>query len=56
MKKLKMNALLALVEQGSSRFNEMIKDYTSFFKGEQGQFRGQKKTYDARQDFSDKPE
>lgn len=56
MKKLKMNALLALVEQGSSRFNEMIKDYTSFFKGEQGQFRGQKKTYDARPDFSDKPE
>lgn len=56
MSKTNMRALLALVENKASRVNEMIESYTRFFKGEQGQFRGTKRTYSPKDGYADKPE
>lgn len=48
-----MNALLAKVEHGSSRFAKMIGDYLAFFKGKQGAFAGIKKTHVPREGYTE---
>ena len=53
---MKMNALLAKVEQVGSSISQMIHDYAAFFKTKQGAFMGEKNTYEARDGFLDKPE
>lgn len=45
----KMNTLLATVEQSAARCTRMLKDYAGFFKKNQGDFLGAKKTYTARE-------
>lgn len=52
---MKANVLLALLEQGSSVFKALVGDYTNFFKKNQGDFRGVRKTYSARPDTMDEP-
>lgn len=51
----KMNTLLATVEQSAARCTRMLKDYVSFFKKNQGDFLGAKKTYTAREGYVDDP-
>lgn len=51
----KMNTLLATVEQGASRCTRMLKDYAGFFKHNQGDFLGAKKTYAPREGYADDP-
>lgn len=41
----KLNVLLALRQKLGNRYNQMIGDYTSFFKNKQGAFRGTLKTH-----------
>lgn len=41
----KINVLLALRQKLASRYNQMVGDYTSFFKNKQGAFRGTLKTH-----------
>lgn len=50
-----MNTLLAIVEQSASRCTRMLKDYAGFFKRNQGDFLGAKKTYAAREGYADDP-
>ena len=52
---MKMNTLLATVEHGASRCTRMLQDYVNFFKKNQGDFLGAKKTYTAREGFADDP-
>lgn len=52
---MKLNVLLGKVETLSSSFKQSIKDYIDFFKKQQGQFQGIKKTYTARPDTVDLP-
>lgn len=51
----KLHVVLALTEQVRPRFKAMINDYTSFFKGRQGSFLGEKSTYVAREGMVDEP-
>lgn len=55
MNKMKMNTLLAVADQKMTRYTAMISDYLNFFKKEQGQFKGIKKTFTAREGFVDQP-
>lgn len=41
----KLNVLLALRQKLQNRYNQMVGDYTSFFKNKQGAFRGTLKTH-----------
>lgn len=52
---MKTNVVLALIEQGSSVFKALVADYAGFFKRNQGDFKGYKKTYVARPDTMDEP-
>jgi hypothetical protein len=52
---MKTNVLLALLEQGNSVFKALVSDYTGFFKRNQGDFKGVRKTYTARPDTMDEP-
>lgn len=51
----KMNTLLASVEQSAARCTKMLRDYVSFFKNNQGDFIGAKKTYTAKEGYLDDP-
>lgn len=53
--KLKLHVVLAKTDQGAAPFKHMQEDYIKFFKTEQGQFKGIKKTYEARPGTSDEP-
>lgn len=56
MKKvLKLNVLLALTDNLRGAYKNMVADYSKFFSKSQGAFRGEKKTYDARQGTVDEP-
>lgn len=43
--KMKLNVLLAKTEHSTAQFKKLISDYIAFFKNNQGDFRGAKKTY-----------
>lgn len=52
---IKLNVLLAKTEQSASQFKKMIAEYLTFFKKEQGQFKGVKKTYTPKEGTVDEP-
>lgn len=52
---MKLNVLLAKLEQGASQFKALLRDYTTFFKKESDNFRGVKNTYEPRPDTVDLP-
>lgn len=52
---MKLNVLLGKVETLSGSFKQSIKDYVDFFKKQQGQFQGIRKTYLPRPDTVDLP-
>lgn len=52
---VKLNVLLARVEQTASSYAKMLKDYFAFFKGEQGQFVGTHKTHIPREGYFEDP-
>lgn len=52
---MKTNVLLALLDQKASVFKALVGDYGKFFKNEQGQFKGIKKTYEQNPDTVDEP-
>lgn len=52
---MKLNVLLAKANHLTSTFNGMVRDYANFFQKNQGAFRGERKTYQAREGFSDEP-
>lgn len=52
---MKTNVLLALVDQKSTAFKALVNDYVAFFKNQQGQFKGRKKTYSPRPETVDEP-
>lgn len=52
---MKLNVLLAKADHSASSYNSMLRDYAAFFQKNQGSFRGEKKTYQARDGFSDEP-
>lgn len=52
---MKTNVLLALIEQSNSVFKALVSDYTGFFKKNQSDFKGVKKTYSPRPDTMDEP-
>ena len=56
MTKLKMNTLLAKVDQTASVVQAMIRETAATFKTGQYLFRGEKNTYEARDGYLDKPE
>ena len=53
---MKMNSMLAKIEQVASSIGQMIHDYAAFFKVKQSAFMGEKNTYEPRDGFLDKPE
>jgi len=56
MKKvLKLNVLLALTDNLRAAYKNMVGDYSKFFSKTQGAFRGEKKTYQAREGTIDDP-
>ena len=52
---MKLNVLLARIEQIASSYAKMLKDYATFFKGEQGQFMGVHKTHVPREGYFEDP-
>lgn len=52
---MKLNVLLAKLEQGASQFKALVRDYTAFFKKDSDNFRGVKNTYEPRPDTIDLP-
>lgn len=52
---MKTNVLLALLDQKASVYKALVNDYAKFFKNDQGQFKGVKKTYDPNPDTVDEP-
>lgn len=52
---MKTNVLLALIEQGATTFRALVNDYVNFFKKNQGDFKGVRKTYTPRPDTMDEP-
>lgn len=52
---LKLNVLLAKTQHAGAQFKKLITDYTSFFKNNQGAFRGVQKTYVPREGTMDEP-
>lgn len=53
--KLKMNGLLAKVDNASTVFKDQIKDYLKFFSGKQGAFLGERQTYEPKEGVVDDP-
>lgn len=53
--KIKLAVLLAKTEHLVAPFKKAIKDYASFFKNKQGEFNGEKKTYEANSGTEDFP-
>lgn len=51
----KMNTLLAVTAGGQATFKAAVKNYAQFFKGGQGAFIGEKRTYEAADDTVDDP-
>ncbi|MDJ1467375.1 hypothetical protein QNI19_18245 [Cytophagaceae bacterium DM2B3-1] len=51
----KLNVLLAKTDHLQSIFRKLIEDYVKFFKTKQGEFRGERKTYQALPDTVDLP-
>lgn len=56
MTNIKMNTLLAKVDQTASIMQAMIREQAAMFKTNQTLFRGEKNTYEARDGYLDKPE
>lgn len=52
---MKMNTLLAVADQKMTRYTAMLGDYLNFFKKNQGQFKGIRKTFNVREGFVDQP-
>lgn len=52
---MKLNVLLAKTDHLASSFKKMLEEYIKFFKGSQGAFRGEKKTYTPRTGTIDVP-
>ena len=52
---MKLNVLLALTDQLRVKYKGMVKDYEKFFSGSQGNFLGEKSTYEAKQGMIDEP-
>lgn len=52
---MKLNTLLAKTEHLGVQFKKIIGDYVNFFKNNQGDFRGEKKTYDPNPGTMDEP-
>ena len=52
---MKMNTLLATTEHKASLCNKMISEYSQFFSGKQGAFKGSKKTFTPREGYVDQP-
>lgn len=55
MKTLKLNVLLGKTDHLASQFGGMLKDYIKFFKGSQGAFVGEKRTYVPKDETVDDP-
>jgi hypothetical protein len=55
MEILKLHVLLAKTEHLISGFKNMVQDYATFFKGSQGAFRGEKRTYAPKDGVVDDP-
>ena len=55
MTKIKMNALLAKTDHLASSYKKGIEEYVTFFKKKQGSFKGEKKTYAAKEGTIDIP-
>jgi hypothetical protein len=53
--KTKMNTLLAKTDHLGSSFKKMVEEYMKYFKNKQGDFRGEKKTYVAKDGTIDIP-
>lgn len=51
----KLNTLLGLTSVTENQFSALVKDYLSFFKKEQGAFKGEKKTYEPASGTADIP-
>lgn len=52
---MKMNTLLGITDHAQTVCQKEINDYTALFKGKQGQFVGELKTYEPHEGCSDKP-
>lgn len=52
---MKQNVLLAKTDHLSTVFKNAIRDYVSFFKNNQGSFKGEKRTYDPKAGTIDQP-
>ncbi|MBC8111079.1 MAG: hypothetical protein H7Y04_08485 [Verrucomicrobia bacterium] len=52
---LKLNVLLAKTDHLQAVFRKLVEDYVKFFKTKQGEFRGERKTYQALPDSVDFP-
>lgn len=52
---IKMNTLLAKVDHSQAVFNKEVAAYAALFKGKQGMFRGERKTYAPREGYPEDP-
>lgn len=55
MKVIKMNALLAKVDNAASVFKKQVQEYLKFFDNKQGAFLGERQTYDPKEGVVDDP-
>lgn len=55
MKKMKLNTILAITEDLVTKFKGLISDYIAYFKKSQGDFKGERSTYEAYADQEDFP-
>ena len=55
MRKMKLNTILAITEDLVSKFKGLINDYINYFKKSQGDFKGERSTYEPYQDQEDFP-
>ena len=55
MEKTKMNALLAKTDHLAASYKKMLEDHVKFFKSKQGEFKGEKKTYQPKDGTVDIP-
>lgn len=52
---MKLNILLAITDEEQKVYKNLVTDYIKFFKGSQGAFRGEKKTYTPKEGTVDEP-
>lgn len=52
---IKLSVLLAKTDHLANQFRANVRDYSAFFKDKQGAFRGERKTYEAKQGTIDQP-